>query len=130
MSVNITWDNTSETTIHYDLEGLWTWSDFCVGLDEIFMMMHSVGHHVDIIIDIRNSTPPCEVASLRYLKHALMAPPANTGLFVLIGNITFSNLVCFAFRRIYEMGDTFFVADSMERARAILSKHRRPANAG
>jgi hypothetical protein len=49
---------------------------------------------------------------------------------VLIGNITFSNLVCFVFRRIYQMGDIFFVADSLERARSILAKRHSQASAG
>lgn len=128
MAVGITWDNPEQTTIRLNFEGIWTWHDFSEGLNHIFWLMDSVCHAVNIIIDIRNSTPPCEVASLRNLKQSTRTPPTNVGCFVLIGNITFSNLVCFAFRRIYEMGDTFFVADSMERARTILAKRQRQAS--
>jgi hypothetical protein len=123
MGIRIEWDNEEKTIIRHVYEGLWTLQDYYALIDENYRQIDSVGHKVDIINDLRKmaALPPDVAAGIRYaVRHA----HPNEGVNVIVAPPDYVRLLIDAINKAVGAVTEVIHTDSIEKAYAIIAKHR------
>ncbi|NDJ52318.1 MAG: hypothetical protein GYB68_04425 [Chloroflexi bacterium] len=84
MAIHSVWANESKTIMAVVFEGQWTWDEYFASVDERTVMMDSVNHQVDFIVDFRDSAPLPKMALKNLAKAAQQTHP-NQGMTVIVG---------------------------------------------
>ena len=58
MAINTLWDDTNKTRVLVEFETSWSWDELEQAIAKIDQYIGSVGHNVDIIIDVEGSSLP------------------------------------------------------------------------
>jgi regulator of extracellular matrix RemA (YlzA/DUF370 family) len=83
MTILPVWDNDKKTILRYVHYGTWTWDELDQAVERAQAMFKSVRHHVDVIIDLRESGMLPDNAYARPRRPVLLAGSANNLLVVL-----------------------------------------------
>lgn len=124
MGINISWVNEERTIAQYTFDGRWTWDQLYHAVQEVKVMLNSVSHQVDIVIDLRknHSVPP---GALTHLRSVTLGASPNWGMGVFVGVNTFIRTLLRTFITVYpRLGERYAVADSVESALALIAQHR------
>ena len=117
MSVKITWDNSSQSTLYVSLERDWTWQDFMSAFHESHEMMNTAKHPVSLIIDVSETQhiPPGFFSFMRRIR--LHAHPL-TGAIILVGANKVITYITNSFVGIFgKSGRPFYMAETVQEAR-------------
>jgi len=76
---------------------------------------------VDVIVNPGLSAQLSETGLLHDYKDTSVAKPDQIQAVIVIGNCSLTNLMFFMFRQIYHQGESFQIAESLPKARAILA---------
>ena len=85
MGFVVDWDNVERTVIMSRVEGEWTWDDLGGQVLDAYMLMTTVDHSVNVIVDglATVQTPHGDI--VRQLRGLLAQRPKNMGLLILVG---------------------------------------------
>lgn len=83
MGIRVSWDNDERTIVRQTYEGQWTISDFYNCVDESARLLHSVDGPVDLIVDMRDCTPPPN-GIIRGYRYADSKVPDNQRLLIVV----------------------------------------------
>jgi hypothetical protein len=129
MSVKVSWDNESKTTIRYDFEGEWTWDEFRAAAQVAFALTRSVTYTVDTISNFPPGTRLPANAFLQF-RRAMADAPKNRGVTVIAGGSSFIKTMVSVFSKVNkQLGERLMVVDSLQEARKVLTERRKPQTA-
>jgi hypothetical protein len=124
MGIYTFWDNDEKTIIRTVYEQMWTWEEYRTVSLQAGMMLASVPHRVDAILDRRHSTyvPP---GYMEQIRATVQVPPIpNLGIVILLGErVSYEIFRIFVERE----GDVFFryaYARNLIMAYSIISASR------
>ena len=124
MGIQVNWDNDEKTVLCHVYDGVWTVTDFYVAVDKSRQLLLSVGHPVDLIIDMRTAAKP-PLAVLPAYQYADRQAPANQRRVILVK----TGKVMKAFNRVAgriapkAFGNRYLM-DDLEQARRLLSQYQ------
>ncbi len=124
MNITVAWDNDEQTIIRYDFDKGWTWREFYTATDQAFVLTRSVTHTVNSISYFKPGVvlPP---DALFQFRRAMTNAPKNRGVTVIVGGSTFIITMVSLFGKLNKrLGERLMIADSLERARAVLAARR------
>ena len=84
MSISVSWGNTQESIIHYDVKGKWTWLELEAALQQSIIMTLERVSIINEIYDLTYSQPLPD-DSLDFWRNAIRVMPENRGHLVFIG---------------------------------------------
>lgn len=84
MLINVAWDNEEKTIIRYHFEKGWGWNDLYEGMQAASVMLASVTHTVDIIMDFKDASLIPQNALTHIQRAFKNAKPENAGLTVIV----------------------------------------------
>lgn len=132
MGIQVNWDDEDKSIIRYNLEGLWTWDDYCIAINQTMQLMQDIDHPVGVIANFRADT----MVPLGVTHHedslADHCPPTkfptmpnNMDVIVVMGGNYFVEVLLSAFCRLYSRVEKhIFIASSVNEAREIIRTHR------
>ncbi|MBX3085003.1 MAG: hypothetical protein KF716_25435 [Anaerolineae bacterium] len=127
MTVHVQWENSRQTAIRVTFDPQWRWQDYDASVDEVRQMLRSVDHTVDIISDIRTSTPQTQGLAWNHFRRTFSDIPHNIGMVVIAGRGHFTasifSLVVQSDPRLVRR--TRFVSTIAE-AHSVLRQHANP----
>lgn len=124
MGIHITWYDTSQTIVHYKIEGEWTWDDLYREGEKATAMCAAKPYRVDFIVDLLHSGPfpPRIIAQVRHLADRQLD---NAGLTVIISQHRFAHTLYQVGVNIYGgIGDVFRMAYTPQEALRIIQQDR------
>ena len=124
MTIHISWDDDSQTTllIHFDSE--WTWEDFHTTIVQITDLAHQVEHTVDVIFDLSVSHSVGSEA-LVHVRRWINLWPANGGFVAIVSNQLMITAVTSIIRRTTpSCRGTLILTTSLNEARRVLAERR------
>ncbi len=85
MAIVTRWDNKNKTVILLEFESEWTWNELEEAVQQADNLIGSVGHHVDLIIDLEGTSIPRDfLTAAKSLLSSGEARP-NEGARVVVG---------------------------------------------
>ena len=126
MAITFQWDNPEKTCIHYQFESWWTWAELRRVVTEVSETIHSVDGAVDVIVNPGLSARLSETGLLRDYNDTGIANADRIKSVVVVGNCSLTNLLFFMFRQIYSDGESFQIADSLDKARRVIEQQTHP----
>lgn len=131
MAIQVKWDDEDSSIIRYDLEGLWTWDDYCAAVDRTMKLIQGVKRPVGVIANFHADTM-VPLGTARPTGTSELCPPTkfpampdNMDMIVVTGGNLFVEALVSAFCRFYSRVEKqFFVASSVDEARSIIHTHR------
>jgi hypothetical protein len=129
MGIKLLWDNQEKTVLCHIYAGKWTPDDFRGAVEESRQLLLSVGHPVDLIIEMSKSDPP-PFGVLPAYQEADSLVPDNQRLVVMVKPGTIMK----ALNRIIadiapRASANRMIVDSLEEARALIAECQSKANA-
>jgi hypothetical protein len=127
MTVSVSWFNGEKTLIIYKFEGRWGWDDLYQAIDEAVVLLDSVSHRVDIMLDLTQSgsVPNLNANGLKYVANAPTTTHPNMGIFVMVGMKPFVRISFDIFSRIYPRATRQYrLANTLEDAISVVAKDR------
>jgi hypothetical protein len=126
MAITIIWDNSEHSIIRMTFPATWTWKQMDATVAEACLMMDTVQHQVDVIIDIKNTNLIPDNAFWRFHK-LTQIKHHNRGSVILVSGNGFVRTMTETVRRLADdlfEGNMFVLTASIEDARATLFKKR------
>jgi len=125
MTISTSWFDPDKTIARYEFVGQWTWEEFEVAVREINLMLDSVPHRVDVIIDFSQSPGEPPRGVLSHIRGGTLNAPANWGGGVFVGISPFLRVLFNTFTRIEpKLSRRYAIADTAEAARALIVQRR------
>lgn len=84
MSIQVTWHNDYQTAISVVYQRPWDWDQFDAAGAQVFTLLDSVQHPVDLVFDVRQAGVPPHGAFERF-RNALQGDHANTRQVIFVG---------------------------------------------
>ncbi|MEP7288969.1 MAG: hypothetical protein ABI947_24715 [Chloroflexota bacterium] len=129
MPVTVAWDNDDHTTICINLIHPWGWVDYDTGIAQVYGLMNSVEHTVNVISNIPQGTSFPMGNVLLHFRHTTESLPENIGQIVVSGGNLAANIVIAIFGRAYSaLGSRLAFANNLEEARTLLTNLAPPNN--
>jgi hypothetical protein len=123
MAITIEWDNNEQTALLCEYRDKWTWEEFFAAGEKSMDMQNQVGHKVDLILDMRETTIPNGVA-LKFRKIANIKTP-NTGILVLVTNSDMVRMLFNLFTNMYSpAAKKYQIVNSIDKARFLILEAR------
>jgi hypothetical protein len=121
MGVNVSWDDPDQTILLFKFTAPWTMHDYAAAGDQEWIMLDSVGHRVDIILDLRClDSLPSDMA--RCIWNAAAHVHLNRALLILVGEPHITQPFASVLRDVYPRSDGDIIqVESTYDARAIIS---------
>jgi hypothetical protein len=122
MTIRATWDNTNKSTVRYIFYGAWTWEQMDSAVADAQELFMSVGYHVDVIVDLRESNLPTGSDMLESARKMPLIPRENN-LLVFVGDPTMCQSIYATMRKLYrvrQMKENVLFTTSLEKARTML----------
>jgi hypothetical protein len=125
MTIITSWVDSEKTIARYELVGRWTWDEMTVAIKEMYAMLDSVPHEVDIIIDLTRSPSEPPRGMLAHLRTGTMEARSNWSSGVFVGVSPFVRVLINTFRRVEpNLAKRYAVANTVDEAHAIILKRR------
>jgi hypothetical protein len=120
MPVESVFANAECTLVEVRIRGQWTWEELVAGVQQLVFLIKSVPHPVDVIADLRGSTPP-EMNFLNRLPEIGKFYAENQRLTVVVG-LPPGILVAVAqlYSRVYR---PLHLVQTMEQAHRLIADH-------
>jgi hypothetical protein len=124
MTVTAAWLNPEKTILLYDFDGEWTWPEYHAAVDKSHLLLRTVPHTVDFIVNMAYSQhmPPNAYA---HIIDAAQRRPANWGLSaVVVGpHLTFLRRFRSIIGRLLPgLGRHYVFVTTMEAARTVIQR--------
>lgn len=128
MTIITSWVDSEKTIARYDFVGRWTWEEMMVAIKEMYVMLDSVPHMVDIIIDLSQSPSEPPRGMLAHLRTGTMEARANWNSGIFVGVSPFVRVLINTFRRVEPgLAKRYAVANTVDEALTIILKRRADA---
>ena len=125
MTITTRWYDADKTIACYDFVGAWTWEELAAAIAEIEVMLKSVPHRVDVIIDFSKSPGEPPRGILSHIRGKTLSALENWGGGVFVGFSPFLRVLFNTFKRLEpSVGNYYAIADNVEDARAVIMKRR------
>jgi len=125
MTITTRWVDEEQTIATYELVGRWTWEEMTVAIKEMYAMLDSVPHKVDIIIDLSQSPSEPPRGMLAHLRNGTMEARNNWNSGVFVGVSPFVRVLLNTFRRVEpRLAKRYAVANTVDEAQAYIMKQR------
>lgn len=124
MPILVKWyDDTTRITV-WEFVGEWDWRDYHSAINKAVVLLKTVDHTVDSIMDLRlNESYPADM--LLHGPRWFRVAPANFGVTVVAGGGAFIQNIALTIGRLYKpFGEKILIAKDMESAYEILLKRR------
>ncbi|MBN1119722.1 MAG: hypothetical protein JXJ17_01470 [Anaerolineae bacterium] len=117
MSITSRWENPEKTIIYQKFEGNWEIDDLINGFDEIYAMLDSVSHPVNVITDMSAGKAPMSFLS-RFpdINEASYANHPNTDRFFVVGTTRFVEMMANSFTKFGGLAGRLFIVDTIDEA--------------
>jgi hypothetical protein len=124
MGISVTWDDEEHSVIRFDYQGAWTWNELYDAVRESHLLLDTVNHTVDSIIDLEHSSLLPEHALSRAQNVVKMAHP-NQGMTIVVGANTLVRTLLDIYKRIYiKNTPPVLMARSLPEAREAIQRQR------
>ncbi|MEO8610043.1 MAG: hypothetical protein ABI690_19270 [Chloroflexota bacterium] len=131
MTITTSWMDSEKTIARYELVGRWTWEEMTVAIKEMYAMLDSVPHAVDIIIDLSQSPSEPPRGMLAHLRTGTMEARVNWNSGVFVGVSPFVRVLINTFRRVEPgLAKRYAVANTVDEALTIILKRRTEKESG
>ncbi len=128
MPIEVTWEDDKKTIIRQRFTGVWVKDEFVASTSENFEMIESVGHPVDVIMDLtENETNPLQALNIFTTAQSLdKVTSLHQRAVVIVGANLAVELALKAARRIArKAAANAYVAKTVEEAHEIITKQVR-----
>ena len=126
MSIQVDWHNDIQTAITICYQQPWDWAEFEAAREQLLILLDSLQHPVDLILDVRKAGPPPEGAILRFRK-TLQTDHPNTRQVIFVGEqyliTSFLDIIFHIYGRFLPESRLRFV-NSLEEAELLISDGR------
>lgn len=123
MPLTVVWDNAEQTVICYRIVGRWSWDEFYDVWQKSMVMIRSVPHTVNGIVDLGQAIGMPQGAVLK-TAYMVRNQPANAGITMIAGGGGFVNLLVTGLKRVAPReGRHLFIASSVESARVFIQQY-------
>jgi hypothetical protein len=123
LSISAVWDNPEHTIIRVTYLQGWTPEDFVRLLNQIYQMIDSASHEVDLIHEVRHSRrPPARLLSLA--RHVKEKRHPRQGLHIVVGATLFIRALTEVTSRIIPEAKNVLFVSSLEEARSLITEKR------
>jgi hypothetical protein len=125
MPISVTWGDSEQTLLLQVLDQQWTWGEFEAMVSQSLRMINRVHHTVDVLGDIRTSSPQVRGLGGEHMRRALDMLPDNLGVLIVVGRGYFMKTLFAMLVVLHEKarGRIYFV-DSMEEGYVLLQEQR------
>ena len=126
MTVDMNWDDPSQTIMLCTSHGKWTWEEYHATLSQIVQLFKQVNQRVDLIITRETSSAMPPGSPMPHFQRAMRVMPPNVGLVVLVNTGSFSRALVSIFTRLAgnKTSHDLIIVGSVEEARAKIASHR------
>lgn len=127
MGMRFEWDDEEKTVIRYVAEGDWNWTDFHRSVRVALFALHNLGHPVDTILDLSQSTktPGGAIAHIRSVGKPQNEYISGRAIVIGLDSQTETNLLAGQPDRALSFGEqTIHFVDDEQQAQALLEKWR------
>lgn len=123
MPIHVQWDNNTHTILRITYEGEWERDDLIQAVDQLTVMITSVQHPVDMVIDAtKNRVNPLKVISVLGYMELKIAP--NQRLVIVVGFNRLIKIVLDVAKRVApRTAHNVFLADTLADAYAMIAAH-------
>lgn len=125
MSITVKWFDESKQIALWEFVGRWEWEDYHTAINTAVLLLKTVDHTVDSIIDLsRNESIPPDV--LIHGPRWFRVAPANFGVAVVSSANSLVRNVSLTIGRLYKpFGEKILFADDVDVAYKLLQKRRK-----
>ena len=117
MPITLKWDNEEKTIIRIDFVGEFTWDDINAIAHEEQVLLDSVEHKADFIVDLEKVILPKDtLANFSKIVSTPIIMHPNAGLIVVIGTNRFVEAILNIFGSVYKQGEKIVTVASLEEA--------------
>jgi hypothetical protein len=122
MPTKIEWDNDAKTIIRLEFSGSFTWKEYDEAVDQVYALIKAAPHHVDIISFMQPTVRIPKGDAIIHIKRAFTTRPKNMRKGMLIGSDLFGATLVQALVKVKGIFDVFIAVESVDAARAFLTK--------
>jgi hypothetical protein len=133
MGISVVWDNAEKTVIRYVFNGSWNWHDFRTAVASSDLMLDTVTHITDFILDVTYGAGGVPQNALMNMHAIFDNLHPRVGRIVFAGRdcrsgsvIAMKHLLC-SLSRLYDIHFEMRFADNLLDARRMLRDTRLPA---
>lgn len=130
MTIDVQWNNPSQTILIYTFSNSWNWDDYYAATDRGRVMMADVRHRVDVIYDFEQvyTVPSGALRHFGNTFRGIADAPDNLDRMVVVGATGLLSIIANVLRNLYpSTNGNVFEALTREQALAMLV---RPARSG
>lgn len=120
MGIHVVWYDTDKTIIVWEFDGEWEWRDYHAAINTAVVMIKSVDHIVDSIMDLRHNRglPP---NALMEGKRWFVVAPSNFGITVVAGGSGLIRGIASTIALVYKrFSDRIMMASTIDEAVQII----------
>jgi hypothetical protein len=122
VTIEVQWDNEDHTVVMLEFKGALTWREYDEGVDKTYALMRTVDHKVDVISYMHPSVRLPKGDAVSHIKRAFTVRPPNMRKGLLIGNDLFGEAVVRALIKVKGLLQTYIAVESVDAARAMITK--------
>jgi hypothetical protein len=123
MPARVYWDNEEKSIIVREMSGDWTWEEYFVAIKQVREFLDEVDHHVDIIVDCRE-TYKFPTAALPNIANANRSYSANMGVQVIVGSNLIVKMFAEMLQKVMPQAISHFLfVNAIEDAYKVIKKH-------
>jgi hypothetical protein len=126
MGISINWVDDTQRCVHVIYGRDWSWDEFFATDDTAKVMLNSIAHKSDFILDLQEAvTPPNIVAQFpKFVRGAASLTHPNSRYVMLVGTNQHYRIMLDVFRKVYPaMGKRIFQAATLDEAHALIAEH-------
>jgi hypothetical protein len=125
MPIHVVWYDETKTIIVWEFDGAWEWQDYHAAINTAVVMIKSVNHVVDSIMDVRRnrSLPP---NALKEGKRWFVVAPSNFGVTVVAGGSGLIRGIATTIGAVYkQFSERILIAATVDDAVKIINEKKR-----
>ena len=125
MGIHVVWYDAEKTIIVWEFDGVWEWHDYHAAINTAVVMIKSVNHVVDSIMDLRRnrSLPP---NALIEGKRWFVVAPSNFGVTVVAGGSGLIRGIATTIAAVYKrFSERILMAGTVDEAVQIVHEKKR-----
>jgi hypothetical protein len=123
MSIEIAWDNETQTVIRVDFVRKWDWEEYHQMVSTLSHMIDDVGYQVDIIYNLQQSAP-LSSGAITHGAATLRLLDGKFGVLLVVSSAGYVKAILSTFRTVYKQwSDCVIGATSVEEARVHITQN-------
>jgi hypothetical protein len=124
MPIMVKWDDEAQSVVLMRFQGKWSWDEMYKAAQESVALRKAKTHRCALILDLlQGANVP--TGALTHLRNALSISSEDREITVVLTDKPFLKTLYTMFTKLYKkLGDTLFLADTMEDARRVISEWR------